>query len=85
MNKGTFETKQELFIALKQLYVRIGESLIIDEEGSVIYFSQTCARPIKSDWQDRKHDKILSLVKLNTYEYWKLTEKFMNHLEMDNC
>lgn len=86
---GTIETKQELFTALKQLYVRIAESSIIDEEeGSVIYFSQTCARTIKSNPQYRKNDKILSLGKLKTYEYRiyrKLREKLKNHLEIDNC
>lgn len=85
---GTYEKMEDLYEALKKLYVRIAESSIIDEEeGSVIYLNRTCARKLDSDQKYRKDDKVLSLCKLKTWEYRiyrKLREKLKNHLADEN-
>ena len=81
---GIAESFDELCEKLKNLYVRIAESSIIDEEeGSVIYLSRTYASHFDSDNEYRKEDKILSLCKLKTWEYRvyrKLREKIKNNL-----
>ena len=80
----TCETFDELCEKLKNLYIRIAESSIIDEEeGSVIYLSRTRARYQNSDIKFRDSDKVLSLCKLKTWEYRvyrKLREKIKNNL-----
>lgn len=85
---GAFETIEEVYDQMKNLYIRIAESSIIDEEeGSVIYLSRTCARNLNSDEKYRKSDKVLSLSKLKTWEYRiyrKLREKIKNHLADEN-
>jgi hypothetical protein len=81
---GIAESFDELCVKLKKLYVKIAESSIIDEEeGSVVYLSQTYASSFDSDKEYRKDDKILTLFKLKTWEYRvyrKLREKIKNNL-----
>ena len=85
---GTYEKMEDVYEAMKKLYIRIAESSIIDEEeGSVIYLNRTRARSIKSDMKYRIDDKVLSLCKLKTWEYRiyrKLREKLKNHLNDQN-
>ena len=80
----TCESFDELCDKLKELYIRIAESSIIDEEeGSVIYLSRTRARYQNSDIKFRDTDQVLSLCKLKTWEYRvyrKLREKIKNNL-----
>ena len=85
---GAYSTFDDVCKQLKQLYIRIAESSIIDEEeGSVIYLTQTCARSLHSKDEYRKDDQVLSLCKLKTWEYRiyrKLREKIKNNLLNEN-
>ena len=81
---GIADSFDELCVKLRNLYVKIAESSIIDEEeGSVVYLSRTYASQFNSDKSYREEDKILSLFKLKTWEYRvyrKLREKIKNNL-----
>lgn len=70
---GLFDDFYTICAELEKLYVRIAESSIIEEEeGSVLYFSEV-----------GKTERILALCKLKTLEYRvyrKLREKLKNHL-----